>query len=162
MIRAAKPTVRQAAASNMSAAAIETEVDHFMTIVAALTRLLEQENELLHQKKPQALLDLAEEKSRLAAAYGQAHAKLREMKSELAKLAAGLKSKLSAAMRSFQQALETNQRLLARLRAVTEGLVRAIGDEVAKKTSVGQGYGRPVSAQAARGQPAVLAVNVTA
>ena len=113
-------------------------VRHFLQITRDLTRLIEQESDLLKRKRPSDLGAFEAEKRRLSTAYTKAVAALRVNKDALDAMTAEDKRALKEAIETFEAALKAHARLVLRLKTVSEGMVRAVGREVEKRS-------RPVS-----------------
>lgn len=113
-------------------------VQQFLQITRDLTRLIEQESDLLKRKRPSGLSAFEAEKRRLSTAYTKAVGALRINKDALGALTDDDKAELKGAIETFEAALKAHGRLVLRLKTVSEGIVRAVGREVEKRN-------RPVS-----------------
>lgn len=113
-------------------------VPQFLQITHDLTRLIEQETDLLKRKRPSDLGAFEAEKRSLSAAYTKAVGALRVNKDALGALTDDDKAALKEAIGAFEATLKAHGRLVLRLKTVSEGIVRAVGREVEKRN-------RPVS-----------------
>jgi hypothetical protein len=73
---------------------------------------------------------------------------------------AALREKYLASVKMLRDLLKQQQRLLTRMRRVSEGMIRAVADELARREASGRPYSRsPASAQRA---PGAMLYNQTA
>lgn len=134
-----------------------------LTLISLTRRLVEvisQENGLLRTRRPAEAKTLIEEKGRLAAAYA------REM--DLVKRQGGITAfgtaeqlhELKRETSQFHTILEEHHRMLERARAITEGMLKAVGEEVARRQQPARGYDKGAAFAAARQPvPASIALN---
>lgn len=134
-----------------------------LTLISLTRRLVDvitQENGLLKTRRPAEAKPLIEEKGRLAAAYA------REM--DLIRRQGGIKAfgnaeqlrELKHETSQFHAVLEEHHRMLERARAITEGMLKAVGEEVARRQQPARGYGKDAAFTAARQPaPASIALN---
>ena len=109
-------------------------------ITVQLTDLLTQENQLLAERRPSEIARFQEEKGNLARLYDE-KMKVVGGNSDLMKsLPADEVAELREATEQFQDALADNRRALLVRKTVTEGIIRAIGDEVARTNRPLEGY----------------------
>jgi len=134
-------------------------VTQLLNVTQSLARLLDQENHMLSQDRPASIKSLAEEKARLAALYNRELRLLRSHRSQLPAIDAALRGALAEATRDFQHKLDMNQRRLTRLRTVGEGMIQAIGDEVARKQNPVRNYGANARIDSRRKAPTTLALD---
>ena len=106
-----------------------------------LTGLLARQARAFEQHRPQdAARDLAEV-SRLTNVYRAASAQVRSRPQMVEAAPADLRSRLLRATEAFDAVLERQGRALGASKTVTEGLVKAIAEEIATKRGGGQAYG---------------------
>lgn len=131
-----------------------------ISLTRRMADLITQENGLLRTRRPSEARPLIEEKGRLAAAYA------REM--DLVKRQGGIKAlgnaeqlrELKRETSQFHTILEEHHRMLERARAITEGMLKAVGEEVARRQQPSRGYDKGAAFAAARQTiPASIALN---
>lgn len=136
-----------------SIATIE-EAEHFLTVFAdtmgELEQVLDRETAELSAGRIQSALSLEARKSALAAGYlkGLEHARANAV--ALARFAPERAGRLKDAHVGFRAALARNQTVLETARAVSEGLVKGVADEMAKNSRpAGYGQAAPAKTSAA-------------
>lgn len=113
-----------------------------LALVERIRQLMAEEIDELDRRRPRELERLVQQKNELLAAYRSRLALLRaEMAAPVAANPA-LIAELKAAARSLAELAEQEQGKLARLRSINEGIVRAVGDQVARRNAPVQGYGK--------------------
>ena len=106
-----------------------------------LTRLLAEQARAFEQHRPQdAAVDI-EEVSRLSNQYRAASAHIRGQPGLYESAPLDVRRRLLRATEAFDAVLQRQGRALAASKTVTEGLVRAIAEEIATKRNVGRAYG---------------------
>ena len=125
----------------------------FAETMADLERVLDRETAELSAGRVRSALAEEARKSVLAAGYMQGLQDARANAVSLARFAPEQAARLKAAHGGFRAALERNQAVLETARAVSEGLVKGVADEIAK-ASRPAGYGH---AAAPRGSATPLA-----
>ena len=106
-----------------------------------LTRLLAEQARAFEQHRPQdAAVDI-EEVSRLSNQYRAASAHIRGQPGLYESAPLDVRRRLLRATEAFDAVLQRQGRALAASKTVTEGLVRAIAEEIAVKRNVGRAYG---------------------
>jgi hypothetical protein len=107
------------------------QVAELIQMTERLVAIVEREVAVLKGGRPSALNPEDAERAQLLALYAKRSAAFkREL---LPTLTADAKKKLTAATDKLRAALKEEARLLARFRHVTEGLIKAIADEVAAR-----------------------------
>ncbi|WP_169545209.1 hypothetical protein [Sneathiella aquimaris] len=101
--------------------------------VERLCQILEFENELLELDNPAAMSDHQAEKSRLVAIYNQQMTLIKADPERYKRFPKADVDRLKATSEIFYEALDLHFRKLSTIKTVTEGLVKAVADEVAKK-----------------------------
>lgn len=125
-----------------------------------LTDVITQENALIGSRRPAEAKTLIEEKSRLAAAYAREMDMVRRNGGVRAFATAEQLQELRTETAEFQKILDDHRRILERARALTEGMLKAVGDEVARRQQPAQGYGKNAALSPARqNMPASIALN---
>ncbi|MBL4665979.1 MAG: hypothetical protein JKY04_01280 [Sneathiella sp.] len=115
--------------------------------ISRLCQILEFENELLELKSPQSMTEHQGEKSRLVAIYNQQMMLIKEKPSHFKKYPKAEIDHLKSVSSLFYEALDTHFRKLSTVKTVTEGLVKAVADEVAKKNAPPKTYSANASIQ---------------
>lgn len=110
------------------------------SITVRLTELLTQENRLLAERRPSEIVRFQEEKGNLARLYDEKMEAVRSNSKIVASLPADEVAELRDVTELFQDALAENRRALLVKKTVTEGIIRAIGDEVARKNRPLEAY----------------------
>lgn len=103
-----------------------------------------------------------EEKERLVHAYRLEIANLKANPQALDGARPDQRQKLRDGAERLEQALDAHAQALAAMKVVTEGLVRAIADEVASARSAPTGYGRSGGVEPQRRDASGLTVNAKA
>ena len=161
MMNAALNQRTLAANQPMSVPLMNERLTRLLNITQSLTRLVEDENRLLRARRASDLKSLAEEKTRLSAHYQQELRLIRQHKGLMPEADRPLREAVREATRQFHEALDSNQRILAGKRKIGEGLIQAIGDEVARRSRPLPSYSRNARIDGRPGGPTSLALNQT-
>ena len=102
-------------------------------VIARLGQILEFENELLELQNPQMMTEHQAEKSRLVGIYNQQMTLISKDAAQYKKFPKADIDRLKLVSQEFYEILDTHFRKLSSVKSVTEGLVKAVADEVAKK-----------------------------
>ncbi len=98
-----------------------------------------------------------EERSRLVNAYRLELARVRQDQAAFAEAPPSLVAALKAQTKDLQRSLAEHERALSAVKLVTEGLVHAMAEEVARQRGAGAGYGaRGVVAVSQAPTPALI------
>lgn len=116
-------------------------VEQLIALTQRLTKLLEQETGCFQARRPQDALAFAEEKMQLATLYRLESQKVRQNPELVMAAPAPLRERLRLVTIDFEEALMRNGAAIEATRTVTEGLVRAIGEEVTRNRTLMSGYG---------------------
>ncbi len=108
--------------------------------IERLCQILEFENEMMHLDNPSAMTEHQSEKSRLVAIYNQQMTLIKADPERYKRFPKADIDRLKATSELFYEALDTHFRKLSTVKTVTEGLVKAVADEVAKKKGPPQTY----------------------
>ena len=141
-----------------------TEADllaaHFVAAMDALVEVVQQETALVRAGKLAQAAEFAERKGDLARLYITDSSRLRTSRSQLERLLpADKRETLHRRHDEFRTLLQTNLTVLATAHAVSEGIVRGVSSEIARK-STPQTYGASGRANtASRNAAAPLAVS---
>ena len=132
--------------SELAATGPEDRARQMLRLTGRLTELIEQETALFEARRASEAEPLQPEKSRLATIYRRETQLAAKDPARFSGAPEALKAELRAATQAFEAALERNGRVVTALKAVTEGVVKAIADEAARQKTAGSGYG-PGAAQ---------------
>jgi hypothetical protein len=139
-------------------------LDALILITERLSDLIIAENVLLAERRPSEISKQLDEKQRLAAMYAREMAQLNKEPSRLSSAAPSDVDRLKEATARFRTLVEENGRKVNAMRLVTERMVKAIGDEVARQTRPINAYDknaamRPVTPNWRVARPTSLALN---
>ena len=118
-------------------------VDQLVVLTERLTQLVAAQALAFEQHRPQEAAAYVEETSRLANLYRHESAKVRGNPALIEGASLAERTRLTRATEAFDAVLARQSRALNAAKTVTEGLVRAIAEEVAAQRSAGaaEGYG---------------------
>jgi hypothetical protein len=125
----------------MSAAADNAALEAIIALTDKLTGLLAQQARAFEQHRPQDAARHLAEVSRLTNVYRTFSAQVRGQPQMVEAAPEELRRRLLRATEAFDAVLERQGRALAASKTVTEGLVKAIAEEIAAKRGGGQAYG---------------------
>ncbi len=128
-------------------------IERVIAMTERLTRVLEADIAALEKSEPQAMRSIEPEMQQLAALYAREAQALRV---QLAQSGTRPPEKLTTATRAFGEALQRQTRLLTRVKNASEGMVRAIAEEVDKRRTAARPYA-PAKPQSR--QPSALIYN---
>ena len=121
-------------------------VDQLIILTERLTALLAEECRAFEARRPQDAAPHVEETQRLANLYRHESARVRADPSLVSGAPQAQRQRLIKATEAFDAVLARHARALAAAKTVTEGLVRAIAEEVAGQRTAVSAYG-PGAAQ---------------
>ncbi|MBO6827763.1 MAG: hypothetical protein JJ879_16300 [Sneathiella sp.] len=101
--------------------------------IARLHQILEFENELLSLKNAKAMSEHQSEKTRLVAIYNQQMTLLSSNPEQYKKYPKADVEELKQVSQGFYEILDAHFRKLSSVKTVSEGIVKAVADEVSKK-----------------------------
>ena len=116
-------------------------LEAMVELTERLTGLLEDQARAFERHRPQDAAATLAEVSRLANIYRAGSDEVRAAPAKLSEAPADLRARLLGATQAFEAALERQGRALAASKYITEGVVKAIADEIAAKRGLGQAYG---------------------
>ena len=125
----------------LSATDSTDRVDQLIALTERLTELIAQEAQAFEQHRPQDASAKLPEVSKLANIYRHESARVRETPSLIASASITQRTRLVRATEAFDAVLARQGRALEAAKTVTEGLVRAIAEEVADQRAGAAGYG---------------------
>jgi hypothetical protein len=133
--------------------------DQLIILTERLTDLIGQQCQCFEQHRPQDAARLGEETSRLANLYRHESTRVRADPGLVSAAPRELRQRLVQATEAFDAMLRRHGRALTAAKTVTEGLVRAIADEVASRREQLSGYG-PTAKPPASSQSAATAITL--
>lgn len=134
----------------------DERVEQMTALTARLTGLLADEAAAFEARRAHETAGLGEETARLANLYRHESARIKADPSLIAGAAATTRNKLIQATEAFEAVLARHGRALAAAKTVTEGLVRAIAEEVAATRRARS----PYTADARAGDPDASAITL--
>ena len=120
-----------------------------ITLTERLTALITDQVRAFEARRPQDAAVNADETGRLANLYRHESMRLRAQPELLAGAPVEMRQRLIGATRAFDAVLARHGRAVEAAKTITEGLVRAIAEEVSRQRGVVAGYG-PKAIQAMR------------
>lgn len=133
-------------------------VEQLSMLTERLTELVALSAQAFEEGRPQKAADQLEETTRLANVYRHESARVRANPDLVAAAPLAERSRLIRATEAFDAVLARQGRAITAARSVTEGLVKAIADEVANQRGEAAGYG-PRSGQAANKAASAITLN---
>jgi hypothetical protein len=124
-------------------------VERLIALTEQLTAQLGQDAAAFEARRPQEAAGRMDETTRLANLYRHETMRVRENPVLIAGAPSELTGRLRRASETFEHTLLRHGRALYAVKTVTEGIVRAIADEVVKARAAGMGYGPGARSQAA-------------
>ena len=116
-------------------------LEGMVALTERLTQLLADQARAFEQHRPQEAAADLPEVTRLTAEYRAGSAHVRANPQVAAAASPQLRARLITATEAFEAVLQRQGRALAASKTVTEGLVKAVAEEIAARRSVGQSYG---------------------
>lgn len=133
-------------------------VEQMIILTERLTELIATSAQAFEQRRPQDAAVHIEETSRLANVYRHESSRVRANPALVASAPLDQRRRLLQATEAFDAVLARQHRVLEAAKTVTEGLVRAIADEVASQRSQSAGYG-PGATQNITGSGTAITLN---
>lgn len=115
-------------------------VSRLILYTEELTRIIREEIAILETRRPSEIAPLQAEKARLSSIYEEECATLKKQKNLLGEKDSPLRLRLREVTEIFNSELVKLGRILLRMKSVTEGMVQAVGDEVARKRQTVRNY----------------------
>jgi hypothetical protein len=131
-------------------------VDQLIALTERLTGVVAEQAKCFESRRPQDAAAYVEEVGRLANIYRHESARVRANPSLVSGLPPTQRARLVRATEAFDAVLARQDRAVAAAKIVTEGLVRAIAEEVAAQRHQGSTYG----ANATTGPAAATAITL--
>ncbi len=126
---------------SIAAADADQRVEQLITLTERLGQLLAAETRAFEARRPQDAAAGGHETARLANIYRHESARIRAEPELISGARADLRRRLTEATRAFNAVLRRHGRALHAAKTVTEGLVQAIAEEVARQRPRASGYG---------------------
>jgi len=111
-------------------------------ITTELKDIVRHETELLERKRPQEIKSLQGQKVRLMAQYKDAMNNARVNENLLGAEDSEIRVRIKEATEGLREELKRNARIVIRLKTITEGLLKSVGDEVSKNNRPSIGYNK--------------------
>jgi hypothetical protein len=127
----------------------DSNVDQLILLTQRLTQALAADAEAFETRRPQEAAARMEETARLANLYRHESGRVKADGTFVAGASADRRQRLRRATEIFETTLQRHGRALYGARTVTEGLVKAIAEEIARSRNTGAGYGPGARAAAA-------------
>lgn len=124
-------------------------VEQLILLTERLTELVARSAQAFEEHRPQDAAALVDETSRLANIYRHESARVRGNPQMVADAPLIQRTKLVRATEAFDAVLARQGRAIGAAKTVTEGLVRAIAEEVASQRDRSAGYGADAGAHKA-------------
>jgi hypothetical protein len=136
----------------------QDRVEQLSLLTERLTELVALSAQAFEEGRPHKAADQMEETTRLANVYRHESARVRANPDLVAAAPLAKRTRLIRATEAFDAVLARQGRAISAARTVTEGLVKAIADEVAAQRSDATGYG-PRSDHAANKAASAITLN---
>jgi|SRR5579859_356856 len=120
---------------------VTERIDQLIILTERLTAMIVQQAQAFENHRPQDTLGGMEETGRLANLYRHESARIRANPKLLGALDGAQRTRLRRATEAFDAVLARQARAVGAVKQVTEGLVRAIAEEVASQRHRGSSYG---------------------
>lgn len=129
-------------------------------ITSELRDIVRHETELLENKRPQEIKTLQGQKIRLMSQYKDAMNNARVNESLLGEPDSDIRLRIKEATNGLREELKRNARIVIRLKTITEGILKSVGDEVSKKDRPAVSYGKSAEMMTPKSvKPTSLALN---
>jgi hypothetical protein len=120
---------------------ITERVEQLIILTERLTTLVAEQAKAFEKRRPHDAAGYVEETSRLANLYRHESARVRANPGLISAAAAPQRLRLRRATEAFDAVLARQARAVGAVKTVTEGLVRAIAEEIAGQRQKGVSYG---------------------
>jgi hypothetical protein len=125
----------------MSSEAALQNVERLIALTEQLTRQIGLDADAFEARRPHEAASRIEETVRLANVFRHETARVRENPALIAAAPGEARTRLACASEAFERTLQRHGRALYAVKTVTEGIVRAIADEVVRARAAGAAYG---------------------
>lgn len=126
---------------SLDAATPHDRVEQLIALTNRLAELMRREADAFEAHRPHDVIASAEETARLANLYRHESLRLRKDPGLIEAADMVARKRLVEATRAFDDALHRHGRAVEACKVVTEGLVKAIAEEVAAQKAQASGYG---------------------
>jgi hypothetical protein len=133
-------------------------LERLLAMTVRLVTALTMDIAALEQRRPRELKLVEPELQRVAAVYQREAASFTQAEIEAAP--AELRERYLAQVRLLRDLLKRHQRLLTRIRRISEGMIRAVADELARRQASARPYARTPVAKPR--SPGAMVFNQTA
>lgn len=133
-------------------------VDQLVELTERLTGLISQECRAFEERKPHEVAQTLDETARLANIYRHESLRVRGNVALVQAAPVIKRHKLMQVTEAFEAVLARHGRALEAAKTVTEGLVRAVAQEIADTKPTGAGYG-PTAINASAGVAKAVTLN---
>jgi hypothetical protein len=142
----------------MTLAAVDPSdhADQLIALTERLGALLAEQTRLFEARRPHEAAAITARSADLAALYRRETARVRANPLILAGAPRAKRQKLTEATRAFEATLKRHGSAVHACKTVTEGLVRAVAEEVARRRAPPAGYGPRAKATAGDGSAITL------
>ena len=127
----------------------ERNVEHLVALTEQLTAKMAADATDFEARRPLAAAARVQATADLANLYRHESARVKAEPSLIVGASEGARRRLRQATEAFEAVLARHARAIEAAKTVTEGVVRAIAEEVARSRSAGAGYGPGAQSQAA-------------
>ncbi len=134
-------------------------LQQLIALTEQLTQRMRQDAEAFEARRPLEAAGRIEETQQLANLFRRESDRVRQNPGLIAGGSATLRQRLARASQAFEATLERHGRAVFALKAVTEGVVQAIAEEVARTRAATAGYGPGARMSASRDAAVAIALN---
>lgn len=120
-------------------------VKQLIVLTDRLADIVEKETILLRERRPVDIRPFQDERTKLSNIYVQEMQMISKNTNLISGVAQELTNLLKDKTSKFREKLNEHGRLLFRIRNVTEGIIKAIADDVSDKNNAGTGYAKDAS-----------------
>ncbi|TNE38840.1 MAG: hypothetical protein EP348_04445 [Alphaproteobacteria bacterium] len=114
--------------------------DTLAKVITRLKDILVEENRMLAENRPKEFTQHLQEKTRLVAIYNQQMSLIKQSPDSFRNFPKPETDRLKEVSAEFYEVLDIHFRKLSTVKTITEGLVRSVADEVAKKKAPPRTY----------------------
>jgi hypothetical protein len=137
----------------------EERVQQMIALTERLTALVAEQAKAFEGRRPQDAAVHIDEVGRLANAFRHESARIRAAPGLIAAAPHAMRMRLRRATEAFDAVLARQQRAVAAAKTVTEGLMRAIAEEVASQRQRGSTYGAAGTTSSVAGAATAITLN---
>jgi len=135
-------------------------VEQLIALTERLMGLIERETALLKNRRPREIVKFQDERAKLSTLYAQEMTLIANQHTLIEGARKELLDELKRLTRAFHKKLREHGRILTRVRSITEGMIRAVAEEVARMKIPQAGYGPGINSKTTMAPPpATLTLN---